>query len=536
MGAGLQLSGQVTSPFVAGARAAVERTTSTGGTVATSSTGGGGTSTVDDGVAAVLSGVTAARLPAGTYLIVPSIVPSATIATENVTLVVTEGVLAGLVAVSAPEIAPAAAVAVTRFGSVVLRTVDVARNPINGTGALAEWKLQRNTAPEGAQEVWADQTVVGSAVLGGDPGDDVTQVSTVAGTVSVDRVATYSPPIGRYRIVVTLSPPLQLPEVVFTVRVIEGPAARILLTGNSIPRSEAGVRTLITAVPLPIPQATFLIHDAGGNIVTTATTMVTAAVLHAEPLASERTVSGVPSRAGVDGTGSAGGAVLLRPRLGNYVLTLMSGALGQASLVFAVVRGPPAMLVALTVPQSLLVGSAPQPQPRIGITDVMGNRLGGEKIPRVINVRPEGTPYRDITGSSTSTVDGVATYQGLSFNIAVGTRFNLTFSSSGLEPVTVTGFVAEDCLARMPHSTPSALDPFAWCVRLGVHGNSFCVVIFFSTISRTKKKKKKKKKKKTALASRDSRSDQPETVLNAGVANIRTCPVLLSAPTVPTRG
>lgn len=185
-----------------------------------------------------------------------------------------------------------------------------------------------------------------------------------------------------------------------------------------------------------VPAVRVVVEDARGNTVTTATPSITVAIGN-DP--SRATLSGTVTEGAVGGIATFPGLSLDKADTGYTLIASGPGLLSATSTAFSVTPGPPAKLAFTVQPGSGVAGVAMTPAVQVAVEDAQGNIVTGATLPvtLVIGSNPaSGT----LSGSTTTTaVNGIATFATLSIN-AAGVGYTLIASSSGLTGATSVSF------------------------------------------------------------------------------------------------
>ena len=170
-------------------------------------------------------------------------------------------------------------------------------------------------------------------------------------------------------------------------------------------------------------QPVLKIEDAGGNIVTTNTSTVTANITSSSYTALHNTAVAV---AGV----ATFSALALNAPSGAYTLTFSDGGLtAAASSTITVSAGVATQLVITTQPSSSAPSGAVLAQkPVVKVEDAAGNVIASDTSTATARITTGGV---SVTNASATAVAGVATFSGLALNALAGS-YTLTFTDGSL--------------------------------------------------------------------------------------------------------
>ncbi len=168
--------------------------------------------------------------------------------------------------------------------------------------------------------------------------------------------------------------------------------------------------------------------DGQGNLASGATSLVTLS-LGNNP--GGATLSGTASVNAVAGVATFSGLSLNQAGTG-YTLVAASAALPVAtSAAFNVTPGVPATLTFVTEPSSIVAGATILPAVQVEVRDAQGNLVTSPETPVTLSLA-ENPGGATLGGTTTiATVGGLATFGGLSVNVA-GTGYTLVASAAGL--------------------------------------------------------------------------------------------------------
>ena len=157
-------------------------------------------------------------------------------------------------------------------------------------------------------------------------------------------------------------------------------------------------------------------------------------------------LSGVASVAAVDGVATFTGLSASRAFTGYTLVASASGAERVSSAPFDVTPGPASRLGLIQGPGGGAAGAPWRQQPLVAVQDAFGNTVGAAsaQVTLALGANPGGGT---LSGPATvATVDGVATFSGLSLDKAA-TGYTLTASATGLASTTSVPF---DVFAAAP--------------------------------------------------------------------------------------
>jgi len=201
--------------------------------------------------------------------------------------------------------------------------------------------------------------------------------------------------------------------------VTPGTAARLRIT------AEPGGSTAGQAVA---PSPTVQVEDALGNVVTTSTASIAAALV-ANP--GGGTLSGTTAVNAVGGVASFTNLVLTKAAAGYTVEFSTAGLVPDTTIQFTVSPAAPATLAFLQGPTNVGAGATMAPAVTVAVRDAFGNTVTAATNPVSLGLTG-GTGGALLTGGgATAPVNGVATFSGLSVNLA-GTGYALLASATGL--------------------------------------------------------------------------------------------------------
>lgn len=174
------------------------------------------------------------------------------------------------------------------------------------------------------------------------------------------------------------------------------------------------------------------VRDAAGNVVTNATSAVTATIG-----SGGGTISGTTTVNAVGGVATFS-SLIIDGTIGDRTLTFSApGLTPVTSAAFALQAGAPTQLVIRTQPNGAVVGVPFTTQPVIELRDAAGNLSTGSTLPVTATINSGGGT---LSGAITANaVGGVATFSTLTLSGTVGVR-TLNFSAAGIPAVTSAQF------------------------------------------------------------------------------------------------
>ncbi len=241
------------------------------------------------------------------------------------------------------------------------------------------------------------------------------------------------------------STPLHLFAVSFTdsnaiaikpVSTTDGSVSVIAKLGFSAQPSGATAGSAFTTQPA------VAIQDTNGNTVTNSSASVTLAITSGTG-ASGAVLSGTATVNAINGVAAFTGLSIDKVGTG-YTLTATSGNFTPAvSSPFDVttIITTPTKLAFSTQPSGATAGSAFTTQPKVAIQDAGGNTVTSSSAPVTLAITSgTGASGAVLSGNATvNAVNGVATFSGLSINLA-GTGYTLTATSGSLTPAVSSPF------------------------------------------------------------------------------------------------
>src|SRR6266481_2169792 len=184
------------------------------------------------------------------------------------------------------------------------------------------------------------------------------------------------------------------------------------------------------------PAVQVSIEDAKGNVVTTATNMVTIAI-GTNP--GGGTLSGTATVAAVAGVATFSTLSIDKTGTGYTLAASSAGFTGATSTAFNVTPGTAAQLAFTVQPTNVVAGAAIAPAVQVSIEDAKGNVVttATNMVTIAIGTNPGGGT---LSGTATvAAVAGVATFSTLSID-KTGTGYTLAASSAGFTGATSTAF------------------------------------------------------------------------------------------------
>lgn len=225
-----------------------------------------------------------------------------------------------------------------------------------------------------------------------------------------------------------------------TVPVSVTPGAPVALAIRTQPNGAAA------GTPLTV-QPVIEVRDAAGNVVTTATSAITATIA-----SGGGTVTGTTTVNAVGGVATFS-SLILDGTIGDRTLTFSApGLTAVTSATFGLQAGAPTQLVVRTQPNGAVVGVPFTTQPVIELRDAAGNLSTGSTLGVTATINAGGgTLGGAITASA---VGGVATFSTLTMSGTVGVR-TLNFSAAGIPAVTSAPFtLSAGAAAALAFRTP----------------------------------------------------------------------------------
>ena len=209
--------------------------------------------------------------------------------------------------------------------------------------------------------------------------------------------------------------------------VVVGPPAKVVFSHQ--PSNVVAGNSITPAVAVTI-------EDSQGNVVTTATNMVTVAI-GTNP--SGGTLSGTLTVAAVAGVATFSNLSINKAGA-NYTLTASAtGLTGATSNMFSVLVGTASQLAFTVQPSTVAAGVSITPAVAVSVEDNQGNVVTGatNTITVAISTNPAGGTLSGT--SSVAAAAGVATFSNLSI-IKAGMGYKLSASATGLTGATSTAF------------------------------------------------------------------------------------------------
>ena len=171
------------------------------------------------------------------------------------------------------------------------------------------------------------------------------------------------------------------------------------------------------------PQPVVSIEDSGGNVVTTDTSLVTAAFLAGGTSLANAT------KLAVSGVAAFSGLAMTAAIDNSYNLHFSDGSLTPVNSNPILVTGPSTKLVIATAPSVVATsGTALAVQPVINLEDAAGFVVRADTSTVSAAITTGGV---SVTAPITAAVAGVATFAGLALNATAGT-YTLTFTDGAL--------------------------------------------------------------------------------------------------------
>jgi hypothetical protein len=188
-------------------------------------------------------------------------------------------------------------------------------------------------------------------------------------------------------------------------------------------------------------QPVIVVQDAGGNLVSSATTTVALAIAPATGAAgAQLTCAGGATLAAVAGTASFAGCAIDRAGAGYRLIASATGLTGVTTSTFGVAVGPAARLAFVTGPPGSVAGTIWSTPPVVSIVDAGGNVVVGatDTVALAVTAGSGGATGAGAVlgcggGTSLAAVAGLATFAGCSMTRA-STGYTVTASAAGLAP------------------------------------------------------------------------------------------------------
>jgi hypothetical protein len=184
------------------------------------------------------------------------------------------------------------------------------------------------------------------------------------------------------------------------------------------------------------PAVQVAVQDASGNVVTSATTLITVAI-GTNP--GGATLVGTTQRSAVNGVATFTDLSLEKVGTGYTLTATASGVTGATSAGFAITPGAAARLGFTGQPSTTAARAAISPAVQVAIQDAYGNTV--TNVSAAVTVTLGTNPGAGIlTGTLTnSTVNGVATFSDLSVD-RTGTGYTLAAAASGVASAASAAF------------------------------------------------------------------------------------------------
>jgi hypothetical protein len=179
------------------------------------------------------------------------------------------------------------------------------------------------------------------------------------------------------------------------------------------------------------------VEDNSGNVITGSTASVTLAI--GNNAGPGGTLSGTVTVSAVNGVATFPGLSINLDGTGYTLMAASSGLTGATSSAFNISSGAASQLAFTTQPSNTAAGAS------IGaiavtVEDAAGNKVSSSSASITLAIGNNAGPGGVLSGTATvSAVSGVATFPGLSINVA-GTGYTLTAASSGLTGSTSNAF------------------------------------------------------------------------------------------------
>jgi hypothetical protein len=184
------------------------------------------------------------------------------------------------------------------------------------------------------------------------------------------------------------------------------------------------------------PAVEVAIQDQFGNLVTGATTSITAAIA-SNPAGGS--LSGTTTQAAVAGVATFSGLSIDKAGGGYTLDAIASGLEGDTSSAFDVTVGSAVALAFIVQPANATGGATIAPSVQVEIQDASGNRVTSatHSVTMTIGTNPGGGTL--LGGGAVAAVNGVATFPGLRIDVA-GAGYTLEANGGGLTEATSASF------------------------------------------------------------------------------------------------
>jgi hypothetical protein len=196
------------------------------------------------------------------------------------------------------------------------------------------------------------------------------------------------------------------------------------------------------------------VEDNSGNVITGSTASVTLAI--GNNAGPGGTLSGTVTVSAVNGVATFPGLSINLDGTGYTLTAASSGLTGATSSAFNISSGAATQLAFTTQPSNTAAGAS------IGaiavtVEDAAGNKVSSSSASVTLAIGNNAGPGGVLSGTVTvSAVSGVATFPGLSINVA-GTGYTLTAAASGLTGTTSSAFnIATGAATQLVYGTQPA--------------------------------------------------------------------------------
>jgi hypothetical protein len=184
------------------------------------------------------------------------------------------------------------------------------------------------------------------------------------------------------------------------------------------------------------PGVTVVIEDASGNLVTTATNVVS---LQINPNPAGGTLSGTLASTAVAGVATFSTDSINKAGNGYTLSAMASGLTSATSATFNVTAGAASQLAFVQQPASVAAGSAISPAVTVAVEDAFGNVVttATNLVTVAIGTNPSGGTLAGTAAENA--VNGIASFSNLSIN-KTGDGYTLTAKTTGLTSATSSTF------------------------------------------------------------------------------------------------
>jgi hypothetical protein len=184
------------------------------------------------------------------------------------------------------------------------------------------------------------------------------------------------------------------------------------------------------------PAVTVVIEDASGNLVTTATNVVS---LQINPNPAGGTLSGTLASTAVAGVATFSADSINKAGNGYTLSAMASGLTSATSATFNVTAGAASQLAFVQQPASVATGSSISPAVTVAVEDAFGNVVttATDLVTVAIGTNPSGGTLGGTAAENA--VNGIASFSNLSIN-KTGDGYALTAKTTGLTSATSSTF------------------------------------------------------------------------------------------------